>query len=185
MADLKILFSKAHLPVANYTWSKFNSFQTLIVRLLFQALARAHVRSSCVPVTRLLLSAWLLPSSTRAWSVPTGRSAEGRSSPALVTLLQGPQQAQKQAQGAPALRRAVRRKEPCGADSEEPREGHSVTLGTPEPWDTRGDNHPPPQAWEGAWHGVPASLSSTCCLTLSSTQWCTHRLGLGCINSLL
>lgn len=168
MADLKILFTRAHLPVANYTnytLTEFNSFQTLIVKLLFQALAGARVRSSSVPAVRLQPSAWLLPSSTRAWSFPMGRSAERRS-PAKVTLLKGLQQAQKWAQGVPAPRRAVRRKVPCRADSEEPREGHSIPSGTPEPGDTRAVNHPPPGLGKG--HGSSQPLS-TCLLIL-------HRL---------
>lgn len=183
MADFKILFSKAHLPMANYTWSKLNSFQTWIVKLLFQALAGARVRSSSVPATRPRPSAWLLPSSTRAWSFPTGRSAERRRSPARGILLGGPQQAQKQAQGAPAPRRAARRKEPCGAGSEEPREGCSITGGTPELWDIRADKHPPPWAWEGAGQQPGTeyltSLSPTRCLDSPAHKRHNHRLGLG------
>lgn len=183
MADLKILFSKGHLPLANFTWSKFKSFQRWIVKFLFQALARARVRSSSVPATRPRPSAWPLPSSTPAWSCPTGRAAGRRSSPAQGTLLKGlqqaPRQAHKQAQGLPAPRRAVRRKEPSGEDSGGPGEGHGITWGTPN-WGARGqitpraEHHPPPGAWQGPGQQpgteyLPSS-SSPRCLTLSSTQ---------------
>lgn len=106
---MKIFFSKAHFPMANYTLANFNFYQT-ILKLLFQVLVGACARNYYALVIRQRPNAWLLPSSMKALSFHTGKSAKKRKSHVKVTLTKGLLQAQEQAQGFPAPRRAVRRK---------------------------------------------------------------------------
>lgn len=110
-----MLFSKARLPMANYTLTNCNCFQTLFLKLLFKVLVGACVRNYCVLAIRQQPSAWLLPSSMKALSFHTGKSATRRKSHAKETLTKGLPLAQKQTPGSPAPRRAVRRKVHCGA----------------------------------------------------------------------
>lgn len=89
------LISKAYLPMANYTLTNCNCFEIWILKLLFKVLVGACVRNCYVLAIRRQLSAWLLPSSMKALSFHTGKSAKRRESYVKVTLTKDLQSAQK------------------------------------------------------------------------------------------
>lgn len=136
--------------MTNYTLTNCNCFWILILNFLFQVLVGACVRNSYVLVTRRQPSAWLLPSSMKALSFHKGKCAKRRKSHAEVALTKGLQSAQKWVLGFSALRRAARRKVPCGARSGEQRETRGILLESPGLGNTKADNQAQPLAWEMA-----------------------------------
>lgn len=95
------------------------------------------MKNSYVLVTRQQPSAWPLLSSTKALSFHMLKCAKRRKPRVEVALMNGLQSAQNQGLGPPALRRAARRKIPCG---EEHGERRAVLLGSPGAGSTGADS---------------------------------------------
>lgn len=153
-----------------------NCFWILILNFLFQVLVGVCVRNSYVLVTRRQPSAWLLPSSMKALSFHKDKRAKRRKSHAEAALTKGLQSAQKRALGFPALRRAARRKVPCGARSGEQRERHVESFWRPQDratWRQITNHGRFLEKWHGEFHSQPwctlLSYHSARSFTFSST----------------